>query len=181
MKVVAEALNGVMLIEPVVHGDARGFFVETWNAQSFAGIGIDTGFVQDNHSKSAKGVLRGLHYQFGPAQAKLVRVAAGRVFDVAVDMRRSSPSFGQWFGAELSADNHLMLFVPEGFAHGFVSLEEGSELLYKCSSLYSPATEHCLAWDDATVGIDWPLEGIAPQLSSKDREGKSLAEAATFA
>ena len=181
MQVTPTRLPDVKIIDPRVFGDERGFFFEAWNARGFADAGIDASFVQDNHSRSAKGVVRGLHYQIGPAQGKLVRVGAGAVFDVAVDMRASSPTLGQWVGVELSATNHRMLWVPEGFAHGFLALEDGSELLYKCTSLYAPAAEHCLAWNDPTVGIDWPLGDIEPLVSAKDAVGLAFAEAARFA
>ena len=181
MQVTDTALAGVKLIEPPVFGDERGFFMESWNARTFAEAGLDLTFVQDNHSRSARGVLRGLHYQIGPAQGKLVRVVSGAVFDVAVDLRRPSPSFGQWVGYELSAANHRMLWIPEGFAHGFLTLQDGTDFLYKCTELYAPASEHCLAWDDPTVGIDWPLDGMTPLVSDKDRAGKSLSETASFA
>jgi dTDP-4-dehydrorhamnose 3,5-epimerase len=181
MQVTPTTIPDVKLIEPLVFGDERGFFMESWNARAFADAGINAAFVQDNHSRSAKGVLRGLHYQIGAVQAKLVRIVAGSVFDVAVDLRRSSPTFGQWVGATLSADNKRMMWVPEGFAHGFLSLEDGTELLYKCTDFYSPDAEHCLAWDDPTVGIDWPLDGLVPLVSTKDAVGKAFADAATFA
>jgi dTDP-4-dehydrorhamnose 3,5-epimerase len=181
VQVIDTALAGVKLIEPCVFGDDRGFFMESWNAQTFAVAGLDLTFVQDNHSRSARGVLRGLHYQIGPAQGKLVRVVSGAVFDVAVDLRRSSPTFGHWVGYELSAANHRMLWVPPGFAHGFLTLQDGTDFLYKCTEFYTPAAEHCLAWDDPAVGIDWPLDGMTAMVSDKDRVGKVLAEAATFA
>jgi dTDP-4-dehydrorhamnose 3,5-epimerase len=181
MQVESTAIPDVKIITPKVFGDDRGFFMESWNAKAFADAGIDAAFVQDNHSKSAKGVLRGLHYQIGPAQGKLVRVVAGSVFDVAVDMRRSSPTFGKWVGETLSAANRKMLWVPEGFAHGFLALEDGTEFLYKCTTLYTPSVEHCLVWNDQDIGIDWPLDGIAPLVSAKDAVGKALADAARFA
>jgi dTDP-4-dehydrorhamnose 3,5-epimerase len=181
VQVIDTALAGVKLIEPRVFGDERGFFMESWNAKTFAEAGLDVKFVQDNHSRSARGVLRGLHYQIGPAQGKLVRVVSGAVFDVAVDLRRSSPTFGQWLGYELSAANHRMLWVPPGFAHGFLTLQDGTDFLYKCTELYTPSAEHCLAWDDPTVGVEWPLDGMTPVVSDKDRVGKSLSETATFA
>jgi dTDP-4-dehydrorhamnose 3,5-epimerase len=180
MQVEPTAIPDVKVLTPRVFGDDRGFFLESWNAKSFADAGIDAAFVQDNHSKSAKGVLRGLHYQIGPAQGKLVRVVAGAVFDVAVDMRRSSPTFGKWVGETLSAANHKMLWVPEGFAHGFLSLEDGTEFLYKCTALYTPAVEHCMVWDDSDIGIDWPLDGIEPLVSAKDALGKAFDKAAVF-
>jgi dTDP-4-dehydrorhamnose 3,5-epimerase len=181
MQVEPTAIADVKVITPKVFGDDRGFFMETWNAKAFAEGGIDAAFVQDNHSKSAKGVLRGLHYQIGPAQGKLVRVVAGSVFDVAVDMRRSSPTFGRWVGETLSAANRKMLWVPEGFAHGFLALEDGTEFLYKCTALYTPAVEHCVVWNDADIGVDWPLNGIDPLVSGKDSVGRTLADAETFA
>lgn len=181
MQVTPTAIPDVKIIEPRVFGDDRGFFLESWNARAFADAGLDLSFVQDNHSKSASGVLRGLHYQIGPAQGKLVRVIAGSVFDVAVDMRRSSPSFGRWVGETLSAANKRMLWIPEGFAHGFLSLEEGTEFLYKCTAPYMPAAEHCIRWDDPAIGIAWPLDGITPLVSAKDAAGKAFADAETFA
>lgn len=181
MKITETSLPGVMLIEPRVFGDDRGFFLESWNARAFADGGLDLQFVQDNHSKSAHGVLRGLHYQNPDPQGKLVRVVAGAVYDVAVDIRRSSPRFGRWFGVELSAENKRMLWVPPGFAHGFLSLADGTEFLYKCTSFYQPANEHSLLWNDPAIGIDWPLDGIALQLSGKDAAAKPLASAEVFA
>ena len=181
MNVVDTPLPGVKLIEPRVFGDERGFFMETWNAAAFAEAGLDVGFVQDNHSRSARGVLRGLHYQLAQPQGKLVRVTAGAVFDVAVDLRRTSPAFGHWVGYELSADNKRMLWVPPGFAHGFVTLEDGTDFLYKCTALYAPADERCIAWDDADIGIDWPLGGMTPQLSARDRAGLPLSQAEVYA
>ncbi len=181
MKVVDTALPGVKLIEPRVFGDDRGFFMETWNARAFAAAGLDHDFVQDNHSRSAKGVLRGLHYQIVNPQGKLVRVASGAVFDVAVDVRRASPDFGRWVGYELSAANKRMLWVPPGFAHGFVVLSDSADFLYKCTSLYDPAAERAVRWDDPTLAIDWPLDGAAPLLSAKDAVAPSLAEAEVFA
>ncbi len=180
MNIVETAIPGVLIIEPKVFGDDRGFFMESWNARSFAAAGLDLHFVQDNHSRSSRGVLRGMHYQQPGPQGKLVRVTAGAVFDAVVDMRRSSPTFGQWVGVELSAANKRMLWVPEGMAHGFLCLEDGTDFLYKCTSLYEPAHEHSLLWNDPAVGIEWPLGDIAPQLSAKDAAGKPLAEAVTF-
>lgn len=180
MEIVATSLPDVKLIEPRVFGDDRGFFIESWNRQAFIAAGIDADFVQDNHSRSARGVLRGLHYQSPGAQGKLVRVTSGAVFDVVVDMRRSSLYFGKWFGVELSAANKRILWVPEGFAHGFVTLADGTDFLYKCTASYQPENEHCLKWDDPTVGIEWQLEGIVPLLSGKDKQGASLADAVTF-
>lgn len=180
MNVIETAIPGVLIIEPRVFGDDRGFFMESWNARAFAEAGLDLHFVQDNHSRSARGVLRGLHYQQPSPQGKLVRVTAGAVYDVAVDLRRSSPTFGKWVGVELSAANKRMLWVPEGMAHGFLSLEDGTDFLYKCTSYYEPANEHSLLWNDPALGIDWPLGGIVPQLAAKDVAGKPLAQAVTF-
>ncbi|MEN3748061.1 dTDP-4-dehydrorhamnose 3,5-epimerase [Sphingomonas sp. HF-S3] len=180
MKVIPTEIPDLLIIEPKVFGDDRGFFMESWNADTFREHGLDLAFVQDNHSRSAKGVLRGLHFQNPNPQGKLVRVTAGRVWDVAVDLRRSSPTFGKWAGVELSASNRRMFWVPPGFAHGFVSLENGTDFLYKCTGVYDPASEHSLAWDDPSVGIEWPLEGIEPQLSAKDKVGLPLAEVKAF-
>lgn len=173
-------IEGVMVIEPKVFGDDRGFFMESWNAEAFRKAGMDLNFVQDNHSRSSRGVLRGLHYQQPGPQGKLVRVTAGAVFDVAVDLRRASPTFGKWFGVELSAANKKMLYVPEGMAHGFLCLEDGTDFLYKCTSDYAPANEHSLLWNDPAIGIEWPLDGISPTLSAKDVAGRPLSEAPTF-
>jgi dTDP-4-dehydrorhamnose 3,5-epimerase len=181
MLVTETALPGVMLIEPRVFGDQRGFFMESWNARAFADAGLDMAFVQDNHSRSAKGVLRGLHYQLQNAQGKLVRVTAGAVFDVAVDIRRSSPHFGRWVGYELSDANKRMLYVPPGFAHGFVVLSDSADFLYKCTSYYDPGSERSLRWDDPAIGIIWPDFGMAPQLSAKDAAAAVLADAEVFA
>jgi dTDP-4-dehydrorhamnose 3,5-epimerase len=175
MNIVDTALPEVKIIEPRVFGDDRGFFLETWNARAFADAGIDETFVQDNHSRSARGVLRGIHYQVERPQGKLVRVTAGAVFDVAVDLRRSSPNFGKWVGVELSAKNFRMLWVPPGFGHGFLTLEDGTDFAYKCTDFYAPALERCVAWDDPDVGIEWPLDGITPALSAKDTVGAALA------
>ncbi|MCK2089480.1 dTDP-4-dehydrorhamnose 3,5-epimerase [Thauera aromatica] len=180
MKVTQTAIPEVLVLEPKVFGDSRGFFLESFNARAFRdATGVDAVFVQDNHSRSAKGVLRGLHYQIRQPQGKLVRVVNGRVFDVAVDLRRRSPTFGKWVGVELSADNHRQLWVPPGFAHGFVVLSDSADFLYKTTDYYAPEYERCLAWNDPAVGVGWPLEG-APQLSGKDAQGKALAEAETF-
>jgi len=181
MELIPTAIEGVLIVEPKVFGDERGFFLESWNQASFAKLGLDLDFVQDNHSRSARGVLRGMHYQLPNPQGKLVRVVAGSVFDVAVDMRKGSPTFGKWVGVELSAVNKRMLWVPPGMAHGFLTLEDGTDFLYKCTAPYMPANEHSLAWDDPDVGIEWPLDGIEPQLSAKDRAGLPLADAAVFA
>lgn len=180
MKIVETAIPGLLIIEPRVFGDARGFFMETWNASAFAAAGLDLTFVQDNHSRSQKGVLRGLHFQKPGAQGKLVRVPRGAVFDVAVDLRASSPTFGQWVGVELSAANHRMFWVPEGFAHGFLTLEDDTDFLYKCTAPYAPQSEYTLAWDDPAVGIEWPLDGLDPVISDKDRVGLALADAPVF-
>lgn len=181
MNIIETAIEGLLIIEPKVFGDERGFFMESWNARAFREAGLDIEFVQDNHSRSSRGVLRGLHYQQPGPQGKLVRVTAGAVYDVAVDMRRSSSTFGQWVGVELSAANKRMFWVPEGMAHGFLCLEDGTDFLYKCRGYYDPAHEHSLLWNDPTLGIDWPLDGIMPQLSAKDEAGKPLAQAVTFA
>jgi dTDP-4-dehydrorhamnose 3,5-epimerase len=178
--VTKTAIPDVLILEPRVFGDARGFFYESFNAKDFAeSTGLDVSFVQDNHSKSAKGVLRGLHYQIQHAQGKLVRVVQGEVFDVAVDLRRTSPTFGQWVGVRLSADNHRQLWVPPGFAHGFVVLSESAEFLYKTTDYWYPEHERSLLWNDPAIGIDWPLDG-PPLLAAKDAAGKLLAEAECF-
>lgn len=185
MKIRATNLPDVKLLEPTIFGDERGFFYENFNIKKFAELtGVQAHFVQDNHSKSAKGVLRGLHYQIEQAQGKLVRVIAGEVFDVVVDMRKSSPHFGQWTGHILSSKNHHQLWIPEGFAHGFVVLSETAEYLYKTTDFWVPEFERCLRWDDPSVGINWPIEHLSenpPQLSSKDQLGKLLADAEVFA
>lgn len=181
MKVTATAFPEVKLIEPRVFGDERGFFYESWNARAFAAEGLDFAFVQDNHSRSASGVLRGLHYQLNRPQGKLVRVISGAVFDVVVDMRRSSPRFGRWVGVELSAENRHMLWVPPGFAHGFLSLREGTEFLYKCADYYVPEDERSVLWCDPAIGIEWPLNGLTPTLSAKDEAGTPLAQAESYA
>lgn len=181
MKLVPTGIPDLCVIEPRVFGDDRGFFLESWNYKTFADLGLDLTFVQDNHSRSARGVLRGLHFQNPNPQGKLVRVVTGRAWDVAVDLRKSSPTFGKWHGVELSAANKRLFWVPPGFAHGFVSLEDGTDFLYKCTSFYEPANEHSLQWDDPTVGIDWPLEGIEPQLSGKDAAGRAFADVEPFA
>ena len=181
MNIIECAIPGPLIIEPKVFGDDRGFFMESWNAATFRAAGLDLNFVQDNHSRSSRGVLRGLHFQNPEPQGKLVRVVSGAVYDVVVDLRRSSPHFGQWVGVELSAANKRMFWVPEGFAHGFLTLEDGTNFLYKCTSRYAPEHEQALAWDDPEVGIIWPLEGIVPQLSAKDVAGVRLADAKAFA
>ncbi len=181
MHVIPTALAGVLVLEPRVFGDDRGFFMESYNRRSFAqATGLDIDFVQDNHSRSRKGVLRGLHYQLRQPQGKLVRVTHGAVFDVAVDIRRGSPTFGRWVGVELSADNHRQLWVPPGLAHGFVVLSDSADFLYKTTDYYAPEHERSIAWDDPAIGIDWPLaaHGItAPLLSAKDRAGQPLSRA----
>jgi dTDP-4-dehydrorhamnose 3,5-epimerase len=175
------AIPDVVLLRPKVFGDHRGFFLESWNRRGFARIGLDFDFVQDNHSRSARHILRGLHYQVRQAQGKLVRVVSGAVFDVAVDLRRSSATFGKWVGAELSEANNHMLWVPPGFAHGFLVLSESADFQYKCTDYYSPEHERSLAWNDPAIGIAWPLPtGVMPQLSAKDIAGKTLRDAETF-
>lgn len=181
MKATRLAIPEVVLIEPKVFGDARGFFFESFNQKAFnEATGTNHQFVQDNHSRSAKGVLRGLHYQIQQPQGKLVRVVRGAVIDVAVDIRKSSPTFGQWVAEELSEDNHRQLWVPPGFAHGFVVLSEMAEFLYKTTDYYAPAFERCIAWDDPTLAIDWKLAGRQPLLSAKDAQGLPLATAELF-
>ncbi|MBC7496317.1 MAG: dTDP-4-dehydrorhamnose 3,5-epimerase [Sphingomonadaceae bacterium] len=181
MIVTETSLPGVKIITPRVFGDDRGFFLESWNARAFADVGLDVQFVQDNHSRSARSVLRGLHYQLANPQGKLVRVTTGAVFDVAVDVRRSSAHFGHWVGVELSEANKRMLWVPPGFAHGFVVLTETADFQYKCTTLYDPADERAVRWDDAAIGIDWPLAGATPKLSGKDAAAPLLADAEVFA
>ena len=181
MKAIPLAIPDVVLIEPQVFGDERGFFFESYNQSRFEEIaGRKVQFVQDNHSRSMKSVLRGLHYQIQQPQGKLVRVVQGEVFDVAVDLRKSSKTFGQWVGEVLSAENKRQLWAPEGFAHGFVVLSETAEFLYKTTDYYAPAFERCIAWNDPSIGINWPA-GLQPQLSSKDQAGLSLAQAEVFA
>lgn len=180
MKVTPTAIADVLIIEPKVFGDARGFFYESFNQNAFnAATGLNVNFVQDNHSRSAQGVLRGLHYQVKQPQGKLVRVVRGVVFDVAVDIRQTSPTFGKWVGVELSEDNHRQLWVPPGFAHGFVVLSESADFLYKTTDYYAPEHERCMAWNDPAVGIDWPLT-VPPSLSAKDQLGLALAQAEIF-
>ncbi len=185
MKAIATALKDVFILEPRVFGDARGFFMESYNRRTFAeATGLDIDFVQDNHSRSRKGVLRGLHYQIKQPQGKLVRVARGAVFDVAVDLRQGSPTFGQWAGVELSEDNRRQFWIPAGFAHGFVVLSDSADFLYKATDYYAPQFERSVAWNDPAIGIDWPLaaHGIAePLLSDKDRAAVALAQAEVFA
>lgn len=181
MKIVECDIPGPLIIEPKVFGDDRGFFLETWNAAAFAEAGLDLHFVQDNHSRSQKGVLRGMHFQNPAPQGKLVRVVRGAVFDAVVDLRRSSPTFGKWTGVTLSAENKRLFWVPEGFAHGFLTLEDDTDFLYKCTAPYAPQNEASLAWDDPDVGIAWPLEGIVLKLSAKDAAGVALADVKAFA
>jgi dTDP-4-dehydrorhamnose 3,5-epimerase len=171
---IDEPLEGVKLLAPKVIEDDRGFFMESYNRRVLADLGITHDFVQDNHSKSSRGVLRGLHYQLGHAQAKLARVTRGRVFDVVIDIRRGSPSFARWIGVELNEENRLCLFAPEGFAHGFLVLSEVAEFQYKCSDFFSPKEERGLPWNDPTIGIEWPLEDQQPVLSQRDRGWDSL-------
>jgi len=175
MKVIETDIKDVLIIEPKVHGDERGFFMETFNAKRYREVAdIKLDFIQDNHSKSVKGVLRGLHFQQNHPQGKLVRVIQGEVFDVAVDIRRGSESYGKWIGVKLSADNKRQLWVPPGFAHGFMTLSELAEFEYKCTDYYHPEDEFCLAWDDPTVAVDWPV--MTPSLSEKDKRGLALKE-----
>lgn len=182
MKCEPSALPDILLLEPALHEDARGFFMESYSAARLAALGLPARFVQDNHSGSRQGVLRGLHYQLQHPQGKLVRVVRGEVYDVAVDLRRSSSTFGRWVGARLSADNRLQVWVPPGFAHGFYVLSEFAEVLYKVTEPYDPAAERSLLWSDPQLAIDWPLHaGKAPILSAKDADGVPLARAETFA
>jgi len=181
MKFRETPISGAMLIEPQVFGDARGFFMETWRADKFAAAGVEAAFLQDNHSRSNQWTLRGLHLQVAHIQGKLVRVATGSVYDVMVDLRRSSPSFGAWWGVELTAENYRMLWVPPGLAHGILVTSPSADFLYKCTDYYSPADERTLAWNDPTLGIQWPLPaGTVPELSVKDARGKSFAEIEKF-
>ena len=178
MQIIATPIPDVLVLEPRVFGDERGFFFESWNQREFARLGLPAQFVQDNHSKSARGILRGLHYQTQQVQGKLVRVVAGEVFDVAVDMRRGSPTLGRWAGALLSAENRRMMWIPPGFAHGFYVTADSAEFVYKCTDFYAPEHEVALRWDDPAIGIPWPLvDGQPPLLSAKDAAGLSFAEA----
>ena len=178
MQIITTPIPDVLVLEPRVFGDERGFFFESWNQREFARLGLPVHFVQDNHSKSARGILRGLHYQTQQVQGKLVRVVAGEVFDVAVDMRRDSPTLGRWAGALLSAGNRRMMWIPPGFAHGFYVTADSAEFVYKCTDFYAPEHEVSLRWDDPALGIDWPLvDGQPPVLSAKDAAGLSFAEA----
>lgn len=178
MKTHATSLPGVLIIEPVVFGDDRGFFMETYHSAKFAELGIPQPFVQDNHSRSARGVLRGLHFQEPNPQGKLVRAVTGAIFDVAVDIRRGSPSFGQWFGIELSGENKLQLWVPPGFAHGFCVTSEIADVVYKCTSLYDAVNDRGIRWNDPAIGIEWPITN--PSLSGKDAVAPGLGEAAVL-
>ena len=182
MNVIQTQIPNVLILEPKVFGDERGFFMETWNKQTFADLGITLDFVQDNHSHSRQGILRGLHYQIQQPQGKLVRVTQGKVFDVAVDLRQSSPTFGHWVGVELSAENHRLFWIPPGFAHGFYTISDTADFMYKCTDFYAPAYERTLCWDDNTLNISWPLvNGSQPLISSKDQQqGKMLAYAEVF-
>ncbi len=182
MRVTRTALPGVLIIEPQVFGDERGFFLESFNQREFdAAVGEHVEFVQDNHSRSQRGVLRGLHYQLPPhAQGKLVRVVSGCVFDVAVDMRRSSATFGRWAGTELDATEHRQLWIPAGFAHGFLVLSESADFLYKTTDYYAPAAERAVRWDDPRLAIAWPHAGVPMRLSDKDRAAPAFAQAVTF-
>ena len=179
MKITPTSLPEVLLIEPKVFGDARGFFYESWNERAFAAAGINAQFVQDNHSRSEQNVLRGLHYQIKQTQGKLIRAMAGSIFDVAVDIRRSSPRFGQWVGVHLSAQTHNALWVPAGFAHGFCVVSEFAEVLYKATDFYAPEHERSILWNDPAIGIVWPISG-APLLSPKDADAVPLASAEVF-
>jgi dTDP-4-dehydrorhamnose 3,5-epimerase len=167
MKVIKTSIPDVLIFEPQVYSDERGFFFESWSQKAFSDVGVSCNFVQDNHSKSTKGVLRGLHYQLGNAQDKLVRVISGEVFDVAVDLRKGSPTFGKWVGVCLSADNKRQVLIPKGFAHGFLVLSDEAEFLYKCSDYYNPSEERSLIWNDPHIAIDWPLDADYPPLLSK--------------
>jgi dTDP-4-dehydrorhamnose 3,5-epimerase len=181
MTLIRTPIDGLLVLEPRVFGDERGFFMESYNERTFRELtGLSPSFVQDNHSRSARGVLRGLHYQLRQPQGKLVRVVQGRVFDVALDIRRTSPTFGKWHGVELSGENKRQFWVPAGFAHGFVVLSESADFLYKTTDFYAPEYERCIAWNDPTIGIDWHLGDIVPQLSAKDREGVAFTDAEVF-
>lgn len=181
MQTIATPLDGVFVLEPKVFGDARGFFFESFNARSFeAATGARPNFVQDNHSRSGRGVLRGLHYQIRQPQGKLVRVTAGEVFDVAVDLRKSSPTFGKWYGHRLSGENKFQLWIPAGFAHGFVVLSDSADFLYKTTDYWAPEFERCIAWNDPDLAIDWQLAGMAPLVSAKDAQGVAFRNAEVF-
>ena len=182
MEFVPTSIPEVVLIKPRIFGDSRGYFLETWQETRFAAAGIPVHFVQDNHSRSSKWVLRGMHYQVQQTQGKLIRVTRGAVFDVAVDMRRDSPTFGQWTGVELNEVNHHMLWIPPGFAHGFLTLSDDVDFLYKCTDFYAPEHERTLRWNDRNVGIDWPLPaGVSPILTSRDAEAGGIGEVESLA
>lgn len=180
MRLRQTELPDVLMVEPVVHEDHRGFFMETWHRDKFRAAGLDHTFLQDNHSGSGRNTLRGLHYQVGRPQGKLVRVVVGEIFDVAVDLRRSSPTFGRWTGNTLSASNRLQMWVPEGFAHGYYVVSERAEVVYKCTDLHAPEEEHTLRWDDPDLGIGWPLGAEPPLVSAKDAQGLWFRSAPTF-
>ena len=181
MQAVLTPIDGLLVLEPKVFGDERGFFMESWNQQTFERLlGQAPRFVQDNHSRSTRGVLRGLHYQLEQAQGKLVWVVRGSVFDVAVDLRRGSATFGRWYGVELSESNHRQFWVPAGFAHGFLVLSESADFLYKTTDYYAPAHERCIAWNDPDIGIEWPVQGLEPRLSAKDQAGVPFSRAEVF-
>ena len=181
MKFLETPIVGVLLIEPQVFGDARGFFLETWQAEKFRAAGVDVDFVQDNHSRSTRWTLRGMHLQVEHTQGKLVRVTSGSVYDAVVDLRQGSASYGRWWGTELSDTNHHLLWVPPGLAHGMLVTSETADFVYKCTDVYSPRHERTLAWNDPTTGIEWPLpRGVQPQLSAKDQIGKSFADIEKF-
>jgi len=174
VKIIPSRIPDALIIEPDVHGDGRGFFMESWHARKYAEAGLDVPFVQDNHSCSGKGVLRGLHYQLEHPQGKLVRVVSGTVFDVAVDVRKGSPTFGEWVGIELSGDNHKQFYVPPGFAHGFCVLSDRADFMYKCTDFYAPEYEHGILWDDPDIGIDWPGDDF--RVSEKDARNRLLRD-----
>jgi dTDP-4-dehydrorhamnose 3,5-epimerase len=180
MKIIDTTIADLKIIEPRVFGDERGFFLETWNANTFAGLGLDLKFVQDNHSRSAHGILRGLHYQIQNPQGKLVRVTSGQVYDVAVDLRAKSPTFGQHVGVVLSAENKRMFWVPPGFAHGFYVMSESADFVYKCTEYYTPEFERSLLWNDPSLKINWPIGDSIPTLSAKDKAGLVLTNAEVF-
>ena len=180
MKIIASNIPDILVFEPTIYSDGRGYFMETWRQSVFEAQGIDAGFVQDNQSNSNRGTLRGLHYQLNHPQGKLARVVSGEVFDVAVDLRKSSAYFGRWIGILLSAENKKQLWIPPGFAHGFYVMSDSAELLYKCTDYYDPEDDHSLLWNDETVGIDWPLLDSKPLLSDKDKNAPRLLEATVY-
>ncbi|HET7586785.1 MAG TPA: dTDP-4-dehydrorhamnose 3,5-epimerase [Gammaproteobacteria bacterium] len=180
MNFLPTKIPDVILVEPRVFGDERGYFMETWEQRKFAAAGINAEFVQDNHSRSVRGTLRGLHYQIEQPQGKLVRVVGGEVYDVVVDIRRTSPTFGQWVAETLSADNKKMLWVPPGCAHGFLVTSDAADFIYKCTDFYAPQHERCIRWDDPDLNIDWPLNGQTPLVSDKDRKGARFTDAGTY-